>query len=1121
MPKLKDEQLQVINHEQGNILISASAGSGKTFVMVERLIRLIIEKKTSVANVLCVTFTEAAATEMKEKIKRAIAKKISEGVDLTEELLLVDNADISTIHSFCSKLIRRYFFIAGISPDYKIVDEAKAKALKNESLDRTFNKLYALKDKDFLFVLKRYKEKRADGALKKLILSMHDDVNKNADTEKYINETLKIYEDIDYANAKYKEYILPYFNLVKNGCYDLEYKCKALGFEQGLKHLGIISNYADEVINGDIYTVLKYGAYKITKSYGTKLDEEKLALKEEINALYGIIEGVYKRVLGYVTDINNDAKIGLELKSHIEKLIKIVKLFDEEYSDSKREENLLDFADLERFALKILRDEETLNTIKNQYSYVFADEYQDVNDVQEELLSKISNDNLFMVGDVKQSIYGFRGSRPEIFENKEKEMKARKEKTVRLNHNFRSAPAVLDMANEIFSYSMTSDLYGVDYFSTARLIPGGIYPEDMKGRTALYLLEKASNSTAKEERTKVYDLLKEAEKEKINYPSNVALLIESIIRKELKNKFYDTKLNKERFVTYSDIALLNKNRDNDYVSKTVQDLLRLNIPVSAEVTVNVLDFAEIQTLISILSLIDCKRDDVSLVSVLKSPVGNFTEEELLKIAILYKDYLSTLPENERPRRTFYNSYVYALINAKGELKEKLKKFNDYIDSVRIKADFLGAGEILKKVIAECSITDHLIAKGDAEEKFKRISFFIKKALDGKKYTVHEFLEFIKNSTSAFDMSPSATENAVKVMTIHKSKGLEFPVVILFGLEKPMTKRGEYSEDIFSDNTLGFCPKSYDDEKKVTFENFFRGLFVEKKRIDKLKEDLRLLYVGTTRASYSMHLTLEASKDKRKNTFLGANTFVDYIPNHLETITVTPEELMAKDEERKGKRDVLVGESDKLLKEKIKNNLQYVYPHNDSTTLPVKCSVTKATKEVKDEQNVIHYVTTDEETGINRGITAHKILEMLNFDTLDNDDFTSQVKNMVENNILTNEDVSLVDLSKLESAVLSFKDRVKGKKLYREQNFIALLDSKTVLDRAEEGVLVQGIIDLLVVGDDGAEIIDYKYSSLKGENLKTRYLKQLDLYALAVENSLKIKVNKKTLVNVLSGECIDF
>ena len=1119
MPKLKDEQLQVINHEKGNILISASAGSGKTFVMVERLIRLIVEKKTSVANVLCVTYTEAAATEMKEKIKRAIAKKISEGVDLTDELLLIDNADISTIHAFCSKLIRRYFFIAGLSPDFKIVEDSKAKTLKNESLDRLFNKLYSEKDEEFLRIIKRHKEKRADGLLRKIILSMLEDLNKNANVDEYVEKTIKLFEDIDYAKAKYHKLILPYFSLVKNQCADLECKCRALDFEQGLKHLGIISNYVSEVIDGDIYTVLRYEAYKATKSYGNKIGEEKTALKDEINSLYGVIEGIYNRVSGYITNRENDAKIGLELKNHAEKLIKMVKLLDEFYSESKREENLLDFADLERFAYKILQDEETLKTIREQYLYVFADEYQDVNDLQEEILSKVSNDNLFMVGDVKQSIYGFRGSRPEIFENKEKEMKERGEKTVRLNHNFRSAPAVLNMANEIFSYSMTNDLYGVDYYSTARLKPGGIYPQEMEGRTALYLLNKETSKKPKEIRNKVYDLLEEAEKQKTNYPSSLSLLIESIIRKELNNKFYDTKLEKERYITFSDIALLNRVKDNGYIAKTVEDLLKLNIPVTAEVSVNVLDFAEIQMLISILMLIDCKKDDISLVSVLKSPI--FSEEELLAIARLYKDYISTLAENEKVRRTFYNSYLYALSNASGELREKLEKFNQYIDSVRIKADFLGAGEILKSIISDCGLDNFLLAKGDAEEKFKRISFFIKKATDGKKYTVHEFIEFIKNSTSAFDMSPSATENAVKLMTVHKSKGLEFPVVILFGLEKSTAKRGEYSEDILSDNELGFCPKSYDDENMTTAENFFRGLFVEKKRMDKLKEELRLLYVGTTRASYSMHLTLEAGGDKRRETFIGANSFTDYLPKYMEIINVDPEELILKEEERRGERDVLVGESDKTIAEKIKKDIEYLYPNEESTTLPVKCSVTKATKEEKKEESVIHYVISDEETGINRGITAHKILEMLNFDTLDSVDFTSQVNCMIENNILTEEDVSLVDLVKLESAVLSFKDRVKGKKLYREQNFISMMPSDSVFNRADEGVLVQGIIDLLVIGEDGAEIIDYKYSSLKGENLKVRYQKQLDLYALAVESSLKIKVNKKTLVNVLSGECIDF
>ena len=388
------------------------------------------------------------------------------------------------------------------------------------------------------------------------------------------------------------------------------------------------------------------------------------------------------------------------------------------------------------------------------------------------------------------------------------------------------------------------------------------------------------------------------------------------------------------------------------------------------------------------------------------------------------------------------------------------------------------------------------------------------------YTVHEFLEHIDKSKDAFEVKPSAVDNAVRVMTVHKTKGLEVPVVIVFGLERA-TKNKEEEKPLFRDNQLGLCAKSYDDDKKEIKENFFRGLFLEKMRIENLKEELRLLYVAVTRASYSMHLTLEAGKDKRREYFMGASSFTDYIPSTLEANQVSPESLIADLDEGREKRSVLVGKIDSELASKIKANLEFSYPYLESTTLPVKSSVTKATKSAKEEETPIYYISHDDETGVVRGIVAHKILELLDFDGLEKESFTIQVDKMVQNNLISSEDATLVDLEKLESAVNSFAGRVKGKKLYREQNFIAGLDSDKVLSKGSEKMLLQGIIDLLVIDEGGAEIIDYKYSMLKGESLKNKYKSQLDLYAMAVENSLNVKVKRKTLVNVLSGECVDF
>ena len=1121
MPELKKEQLDVINHEKGNILISASAGSGKTFVMIERLIRLIIEGKTSVKNVLCVTFTEAAAFEMKEKLKKALVEKIPQNANLAEEILLVETADICTIHAFCSRLIRKYFFIAEVSPDFSIADENRADVLIEESINEVFSNLYREKNKNFLKLLRRHGKYRSDKAFKSLITETHKFLQVDANPKAYVEKVLSIFSDFNLACKKYKDYLLITLNNLLEYSKDLEYRAKTLDFENAKSILSQMIEDINTVILEDLYAFKKFEGYKLSLQFGRKLSDEQKELREEVKSVHTRLQSLFKRVNEHISDKETDEKKGLEIKSHLEGIFEIVELFDKTYSQKKRDENLLDFADLEHFALKVLKNDEIRDSIVENYNYVFADEYQDVNGVQEEILSLVSSDNLFMVGDVKQSIYGFRGCRPEIFEEKEKKMQDLGEKTVRLNHNFRSANGILNAVNEIFSYSMTENLYGTDYCSTAKLIGGGIYPDSEVGQTSLYLLNKESEEKQGVS-PKIYDLLEEAEVYKEDYPSKIALLIESIIREELNKKFYDTKLKCERQVTYSDIVILNKNRDNDYVFSLVSDLLRLNIPISSEVSENLLVYPEIQLLISILKLIDCMAEDIPLVSVMKSPVGNFTEEELLRISLLYKDYLSALDKDKKKDRNFFLAYKYALENMQGEISSKLKKFDEYITSLRFLADFLGAGKILEKVIQDCGLEYYIVAKGKGEEKIKRISFFLKKALEDKIYTVHEFLNLIEKSPKNFLVSPSSGGDSVRLMTIHASKGLEFPVVIVCGLEKGVNRRAQ-SEEVLKDYQLGFCLKNYDDENKLLEENLFRGLFKEKMRVDKIKEDLRLFYVATTRASFSMHLTFEGKKETRRNFFIGADKFIDYLPLSMQAIEVDTELLTKKAEERKGKRKVLVGKTEDEKINELKKNLDFLYPYQSSTTLPIKCSVTKAVSQNSEEVvSTYNAVWLGEETGAERGVIAHKILEYLDFSSLDEKDgFSNQVKKFVDHDVLTCEEVEKIDLIKLEKAVKNFSSRLKGKTLLREQPFLAQIDSKKVLGKDGEKVLVQGVIDLLVVDGEMAEIIDYKYSSLNIEALKNKYKLQLELYANAVREVLGYKVYKKTLVNILSGETVDF
>ena len=1121
MPKLKAEQSEVISHEQGNILISASAGSGKTFVMIERLIRLIVEKKTKVKNVLCVTFTESAAREMKEKLKTALIKKIKEGQDLGEELLDVETADICTIHSFCSRVLRKYFFSAGVSPDFKIADQEKTSVLIKDSINKVFTELYEKKDEAFIELLKRHGKYRSDAEFKKLIVRLHGFTKIEVDFDEFVKKCIDLYDDFDGVKNKYKELLNCELNGLKNYLLDLKREAQELEFVKAVEIITKIEETIEDALISNVFEFKKYEQYKTSMYFGQKIGQEKEAVKEQIKEVYTRLTALFKRVNANISTESEEREKAVLAKEHLSLLFNVVKAFDECYSRSKEQENLLDFNDLEHFALKALKDEQTLEAIRENYQYIFADEYQDVNAVQEEILSKISNDNLFMVGDVKQSIYGFRGCRPEIFQEKEQLMKKNGQKTVRLNFNFRSADKILEAVNEIFSYSMTDTVYGTDYSQTATLKAGGIYQNQATGRSELHVLTKNQEKKDQLEKGEVYNLLERISEKQEEKPSDIALLIESIIRKELNKTYYNPKTEKFQQITYSDIVILNKNRDNAYVFKLVSDLIKLNVPLSTDVTENVCSYPEIQTLIGLLNLIDCKAEDLSLVTILKSPVGNFTDEELLEISLFFRDIENTVGNDKRRKMRFFNAYEYAVKNLNNATGDKLRKFDEYIENVRKLADFLGAYGILKKVMDDCSFESYLVAKGHGKEKLDRISFFISKSKNEERNrTVHDFLKLIKDCPDAFLLSPATKENSVRIMTIHASKGLEFPVVIVCGLEKGTNSLSQ-REEVLQDNQLGFAVKNYFDNDKTYSENLFRATFKEKMRIEKIREDLRLFYVATTRASYSMHLTLEVNKDKRRNVFIGAEKFYDYIPRSMNSTEVYSTDLSAEINKREA-RKVLVGRVNQQKRAQIEKDLYVSYPLISSSTLPLKISVTEANLShekvdygKEDYQNSV-------KTGIERGVVAHKIIEQLDFDRLiDKNDFNAQIEEMIETNAVTKEQVAQLDLDCLARAIKVILTRVKGKKIFKEKSFMAEVDANEIYSNQTEKILVQGVIDLLVLDDNEAEIIDYKYSSLSGERLKNKYQKQLDLYASATECALKVKVKRKTLINLLSGETVDW
>ncbi len=1118
MPELKKEQAQAVFHDDGNILVSASAGSGKTFVMIERLIRLIVEGKAGVKEILAVTFTEMAASEMKEKLKSALVQKIYEmGGDkrLTRELQELPTADISTLHAFSARLVRSYFYAVGVAPDFKILDEAQSGALKFECVNKAFRELYESGEEWFKRIVSRHLDRRSDDELKKAVVRMSDRGRENADQDIYLNQAKAIYTESGF-NQLLLDFKLELDKKLSRLLDTLSFALRAFSAEGKDKVVEFIKLLASDVekVKGssDVYVACGFDDYKLDLPKGARFTGELNEIYQQVKGVRDEFKELMKNANNGLSDRQTDFNLILAQREHILGLYKIIKRYEQLYAQAKREENGLDFSDLEHFAIQALSDEQIRQEVKNKYKYIFVDEYQDTNGAQEAIISALANDNLFMVGDAKQSIYGFRGCRPEIFLSKLEDMTRKGEKTVLLNHNFRSSNAVIELVNKVFSYSMTKEYFGMSYKDTSMLQAGGVYGEGKDGRVELHLIKTPPRQAKEFEKPRVYDIL-----DQINKPSSgdilpTPTLIASIIEQELKRDFYDPKEKKMRPVNYGDICVLTRNKDNKYVRDIVKTLVGYGIPVVSVVKENVCDHPEIRQLVDAVKLIDCFSQDIPLAGVLKSPVGNFTDEELAEIVVRFND--------DKLSGGFYNAFMHYIEVAETPLRDRLLSFYEYFKDIRTIADFAGVYGALKRVVLDKNIEQNLFAEQFGKLKVKRLNRFLSASVvDGKPLSVKEFLDRVERFPQSFGLSDGAEENSVKVMTIHASKGLEFPVVIVCGLERNANDKEE-REDIMFDQDLGFALKSYDDEQKTVRETPFRMALRFRMRDNRLKEELRLFYVALTRASYSLHLTFSGSKDGRSKVFAGAKKFLDYVPSDIELTEREADEL-APSIKPVGVKTVLIGQADADAVSRMKKDFAYEYPFVDDTLLPLKNSVTNATHELTEDTPPVHVLFDGDSPDAERGNIAHKVMEYFDFNS--EKKVYEQAQGLVEKDILTSEQLSKIDLERIDKALSSAViNSVKGKTLYREKDFIVSVDAGLVFDtKSKEQVLLQGIIDLLAVGEQSAIIIDYKYSSLSASSLKSRYAKQLELYAYALEKATGIKTDKKILVNLFSGETIAF
>ena len=1147
---------------KGKVIVSASAGSGKTTVMIEKIIRQITEG-VGVDEILAVTFTNKAAASMKEKLCKAIIEEINKPETtlqkrnaLKEQLSLVPSADISTIHSYCAKIIRSHFYVADVDSAFRVIggEDADGRALKNAALDELLEEGYQAQatDEAFAHLLAVYFRKKKDASLRKAILDCYKSLRDRADYREYLEKTA-----LGYDEKVFDEVCVELFKMFFERCkyyYELvedEYAYFRTIESVSEKQLALCKElmaWLEEGMNAKDYfdALAKSVQPKLTAKSSSKKDTpekkehvERLAfLRDRVVATF---KEEFKNVQSREVELANFLMMGKTAAALAVYLLK----FDKKYEERKNERGVLDYNDLEHKALALLKMPEIAEELRNKYRYVFVDEYQDVNPVQEEIIRCLAADNLFLVGDVKQSIYGFRGSQSKFFVQKQTELSNPDVgQSLYMKYNFRSTDAVLDAVNEQFSLAMTKRVCDVDYANDGRMERGGRYAMN-SGKVQIHFVEKPAKGEAK--KRGVYSV-EESAKSKYKPRNATADKLIQIIREEMMG--YIENGEDRRPVRYSDIAILVRKSSPELIEQTAA-LAEAGIPVTTASAVNICEYSEVKALMDILSLIDNAEQDVPLCSALLSAMGNLTADDLVEIRLAKYPYIDE--DGVERWKKAGGSFRFACKKYAKEhddaLAKKLKAFFAYFADIRMQTCVMSAGEVLAKIIADTKMEAGLLSRKSGIACLKRIRRFLEEAASFDGYSVHDFLEHLRNLDYKIEYSENGGEDSVKILTMHASKGLEFPIVLLPNLNHPF--RGGMTPDVYVEERYGLAPRTLDTKNMVQSPNLLRQLHETKEEKNALADELNLYYVALTRAERTLHLLftekVPVADVKYAKSFAEMTDFSVWEKYFVYAPDIDVEKL---------ERQALVGKADEETVSKIIGAFEWQYTHSGYENLPVKSSPTQLLSDAKhlSKQHFIEFGKEDEtdeteediqaadrQLAVAEGTAYHAFLEHFDFSLLVDEQGNPVEKALLEEGI---EKTLALLCERGEQVEILCKDKLleilsnpvfyslQGTKLYKEQQFLVSLpvkdtyakkegvDAALLTDEGEE-MLFQGALDLLSVGER-VQIIDYKYSSSNAETLKVRYKPQLDLYKLAVAKIMKIEPSaiRCSIVNIRKGFQVD-
>lgn len=1168
-PKLKPEQLKALDiSTMKNIIVSAQAGAGKTFVLTKRIIELIEKEKKlntgiDIDNFLIVTFTNKAAYEMKNRIRKALYEKpkdiLEESIENNSrisdnELKEIQkfyqrqynktiNAQISTMHSFGINILRKYFYKIGLNPNFKLLTDSSLEIMQWETMQDVFEELYAKEDYDFQKLVSIYSNKYDDTAIMVILFDIYTFIQSQLKPFEWLKEKIEKIPNKEYFDDvnNREEYI--------NGLLEKEKSNILEDIERAYEIIDSIKKEPDsklkdkymQSVESDIELIeqfRKIDSYEEIKNTN-KLDFERAPsisakfLKdngfdefEKINFKTKLdsYRDLFKDMNHLVFSKEEEIESAIQMRESLDTIYKILVLYDEKLRLSKKNQNALDFNDIEHYLLNLLEDEEIVKEIQSKYKYIFFDEYQDANNIQNEIVNIISSgDNLYFVGDIKQSIYKFRLADPKIFKQRYNIYKSLEGpfEAIDLHHNFRSHEQLLRFNNMLFDEIMTEELGDVNYKADNHSLQAGFEEYDSSlANIELDFITRNKDSKEQLEELSLDDDILETRAEAIFIAKRIAELIRNGKRA-------------------GDIAVLARSRT--ILDQVKENLIKFDIEYFYESSKFSYEDVEVKSFIEILKAIDNDNDDITLLSALTSTIEKFSDEELAKIRGNNK--------NDSFNFCFYNyenqeDYDTKILSKIKSYKRKIKKYRD-ISKIMSLHDFTWY------VFVDSGYMSYVLSKKDGDKKVEEINLLISEIGELERqrfFTLTSLMRYIDriSKRNLGEREPvaklSERDNVVRLMTIHKSKGLQFDTVFVCGLGTSFNKRDLYSDVIMNDEEGIALSTLNSNDYEYIKTNIYKNIR-DKKEQELLSEEVRILYVALTRAINSLYLVSSArSFSLKEDSYKKMSSYRDWI------IRVFADKLISDGEFDETKIELfrnieklnlnvnVVNEVDlyDYLNNKINNTntldydkafnnqeisniLSFEYDRslvsipykktvtelsanedNTSSDLKIPETLTNEDIEAELEEKKPKFMDELQTDPLEKGSLYHYLFELLPIKKMDNDEIDDFLLNLVNKRFISQKEYESIDMKYFSNFVNSdlFNRLLNADKVDKEKSFTMKFKE------GDHTILVDGQIDLYFIEDGKISILDFKSNKIINEKA---YERQLNLYKEGIEKAFGMEV----------------